>query len=225
MTPWTNENLGHEMPTPRDEFPSFHLQALKEQNGKCKSPVPAGNYPPASRLGTTAATETVYTLTPSPPTVSMVRVQSPLKRPNASSGVPDISREKRFKKTAEALQKCGLWDIAMKTGDLIRRNSELQKEIERFRAEAEVFLKAVVANPENKELKESLTNGAPITLGHRVRITDSCDSDSTTTSTTAGGASSGKVSDKNSSTTSGYASYTEGCTKLSSPLHKPIINC
>ena len=252
MTPWTNDLTAKgTFPPSHREIPCFPLdtQMLREQSlsakGRCRL------QPLASRLGSSAATKTVYTLTASAPCMSvfgqakgqttMKRFQNPVKGSAAATktgytltasapcvsvpsqaqgqtamkrfqnpvkGIQPVAREKRFRKTVEALQKCGLWDIAMTTGNLIKRNSELQTEIEQFRTEAASFLKAVVQNPENKELVESWTSGAPSALGHRVYMTDGSESEATR-STSRYTRSRSKVSDGNSSTTSGYASYTE----------------
>ena len=143
------------------------------------------------------------------------------KRPFSSgSTIPPAERQKRFKRTADALQKCGLWDIAMKTGDLIKRNTQLQRDIQRFKEEAAKFLKSVVANPQNRELMDSLSTGAPITLGHRVRLSSNYKGISVTSPAALVDIGCSKISDVNScnsSTTSGYASVTEGSNKQSSP--------
>lgn len=222
MTPWTNENLTTQesFPSANQEIRCFTLDAqiLRDQDLNSKSIAPSSSKPPASRPGAPAVTETVYSLKYSLPKVSVpgnACGQTATKRHQNQVGeIPHMTREKRFRKTAEALQKCGLWDIAMKTGNLIKRNAELQKEIERFRAEATMFLEAVVQNPENKELMESWTTGVPLTLGNRAFMTDGFESD---TATTAAHSTESKVSDSNSSTSSGYASYTEGGSRQTCP--------
>lgn len=221
MTPWTNDNLTGQQPLPsaNREIRCFPLDAQmpREQDLNPKSLASSSSHPPVFHMGSPAVTEMVYSLTTSLPSMSVPGIacgQTATKRPQTQIGdIPHMTREKRFRKTAEALQKCGLWDIAMKTGNLIKRNSELQKEIERFRAEATVFLKDVVQNPENKELMESWTTSAPLALGNRACVSDGFESTGTTTVCMARS----KVSDGNSSTTSGYASYTEGGSRQTCP--------
>lgn len=58
---------------------------------------------------------------------------------------------KRYKRTQEALQSSGLLDVTMKTAELIKRNRQLQKDIQDFKKETVEFLKSVLRNPENKE--------------------------------------------------------------------------
>ena len=70
------------------------------------------------------------------------------------------NKQLRFRKTADALQKSGLWEVAMKTGSLIRRNKELQKELDKFRADALIFLKSVIKNPHNWKLIKSILSNA-----------------------------------------------------------------
>ncbi|RUS91664.1 hypothetical protein EGW08_000637 [Elysia chlorotica] len=70
------------------------------------------------------------------------------------------NKQLRFRKTADALQKSGLWEVAMKTGNLIRRNKELQKELDKFRADALVFLKSVIKNPHNWRLIKNILSNA-----------------------------------------------------------------
>lgn len=217
MTPWTNDNLTGQQPLPsaNREIRCFPLDA---QMSREQDLIPKSLASNPSHLGSPAVTEMVYSLTTSLPSMSVPGItcgQTATKRPPHQIGdIPHMTREKRFRKTAEALQKCGLWDIAMKTGNLIKRNSELQKEIERFRAEATVFLKDVVQNPENKELMESWTTSTPLTLGNRACVSDGFESNTVTTTVCMARS---KVSDGNSSTTSGYASYTEGGSRQTCP--------
>lgn len=70
------------------------------------------------------------------------------------------NKEHRFRRTAEALQKSGLWEVAMKTGNLIKRNRELQKELEEFRSDALTFLKSVIKNPQNRNFIKNVLNAA-----------------------------------------------------------------
>lgn len=70
------------------------------------------------------------------------------------------NKEHRFKRTADALQKSGLWEVAMKTGNLIKRNQELQRELEQFRSDALAFLKSVIKNPQNRDFIKNVLNNA-----------------------------------------------------------------
>ncbi|GFS08661.1 CLOCK-interacting pacemaker [Elysia marginata] len=81
------------------------------------------------------------------------------------SSVKDVykampNKQLRFRKTADALQKSGLWEVAMKTGNLIKRNKELQKELDKFRADALVFLKSVIKHPHNWKLIKTILSQA-----------------------------------------------------------------
>ncbi|KAL8594387.1 hypothetical protein ACOMHN_032974 [Nucella lapillus] len=218
MTPWTNDNLNTQgsFPSPSQEIPCFPLDAQSVRDPGMNAASHCKTSPTSkSRLQSVAVTETVYSLTSSSANLSIPGGHSSgqsLKRPATTQVTKQTTREKRFRKTAEALQKCGLWDIAMKTGNLIKQNAELQKEIDRFRTEATLFLKAVVQNPENKELMESLSRGVPSTLGHKMRASKGFESECAVTTIVCT-----TNSDCNSSTTSGYASYTEGRSKQTSP--------
>ncbi|XP_005109658.1 uncharacterized protein LOC101850040 isoform X2 [Aplysia californica] len=77
------------------------------------------------------------------------------------TGVKTIpNKEHRFKRTADALHKSGLWEVAMKTGSLIKRNRELQKELDQFKVEALSFLKSVIKNPQNRDFIKNVLNNA-----------------------------------------------------------------
>lgn len=70
------------------------------------------------------------------------------------------NKEHRFKRTADALQKSGLWEVAMKTGNLIKRNQEIQRELEQFRSDALAFLKSVIKNPQDRDTIKNVLNNA-----------------------------------------------------------------
>lgn len=55
----------------------------------------------------------------------------------------------------------GLFDIALKTVKLIRRNQELQMRLAQLQEETKAFIDSVMANPENKSLRNQIhTSGA-----------------------------------------------------------------
>lgn len=54
----------------------------------------------------------------------------------------------------------GLFDIALKTVKLIRRNQELQKRLAQLRDETTAFIESVMSNPENESLRSRLQTTA-----------------------------------------------------------------
>ncbi|GFO17065.1 clock-interacting pacemaker [Plakobranchus ocellatus] len=85
--------------------------------------------------------------------------EEPPKTPHKDSSKELPNKQMRFRRTADALHKSGLWEVAMKTGSLFRRNKELQKELNKFRTDALIFLKSVIKNPYNwKLIKNVLSN-------------------------------------------------------------------
>lgn len=57
----------------------------------------------------------------------------------------------------------GLFDIALKTVKLIRRNQELQMRLAQLQEETKAFIESVMANPENESLRNRIqTGGAAI---------------------------------------------------------------
>ncbi|XP_066989556.1 uncharacterized protein Cipc isoform X2 [Macrobrachium rosenbergii] len=72
------------------------------------------------------------------------------------------SRRKRFLRTAEALRHSGLLDITMKTAQLLRKNQELQKEIENLQKETRSFVLSVLTNPENRPILDSIRSQAQL---------------------------------------------------------------
>lgn len=219
MTPWTNDSLRQAssiFSLPSHEIPCFMLNPnVLEGQERTKSPKASPpQHSPSVNRSSTAVTTTVDSPTLRQP--SLVSRMYASKASLPSLAAQRLSREKRFRKTAEALHKCGLWDIAMKTGTLVKRNSELQKEIDVFRAEAMAFLKSVIRNPENKDLRLSSasTYSLPTTQNWSVKGTDSGDSDMST----VGG---NKISSSCSSTTSGYTTcHTGSSIRQSSPSLK-----
>ncbi|KAK4295337.1 hypothetical protein Pmani_032093 [Petrolisthes manimaculis] len=72
------------------------------------------------------------------------------------------SRRKRFLRTAEALRQSGLLNITMKTADLLRKNQELQREIENLQQETKTFVLSVLSNPENRHILDNIRSGAQL---------------------------------------------------------------
>lgn len=56
----------------------------------------------------------------------------------------------------------GLFDIALKTVKLIRRNQELQMRLAQLQQETNAFIESVMANPENESLRNQMHAGAAI---------------------------------------------------------------
>ncbi|XP_046545070.1 uncharacterized protein LOC124255255 [Haliotis rubra] len=65
-------------------------------------------------------------------------------------------KKKRFARTTEALKKLGLWEIAMRTGEMIIQNRALQQELTELRQESKQLMRNVLKNPENTSLKQAL---------------------------------------------------------------------
>ncbi|XP_055611312.1 uncharacterized protein LOC129757933 isoform X2 [Uranotaenia lowii] len=57
----------------------------------------------------------------------------------------------------------GLFDIALKTVKLIRRNQELQKRLAQLQQETKAFIESVMANPENESLRSHYQTSANVT--------------------------------------------------------------
>lgn len=56
----------------------------------------------------------------------------------------------------------GLFDIALKTVKLIRRNQELQMRLAQLQEETKAFIESVMANPENESLRNQIHAGGAI---------------------------------------------------------------
>lgn len=56
----------------------------------------------------------------------------------------------------------GLFDIALKTVKLIRRNQELQMRLAQLQEETKAFIESVMANPENESLRNHIHTGGAI---------------------------------------------------------------
>lgn len=56
----------------------------------------------------------------------------------------------------------GLFDIALKTVKLIRRNQELQARLAQLQEETKAFIESVMANPENESLRNHIQTGGAI---------------------------------------------------------------
>lgn len=73
-----------------------------------------------------------------------------------------ISRRKRFLRTAEALRQSGLLGVTMKTAELLRKNHDLQREIEDLQRQTKNFVLSVLSNPENRHILENIRSGAQL---------------------------------------------------------------
>lgn len=67
----------------------------------------------------------------------------------------DGLKAKRYNKTAEALKMSGLMDITMKTAELLKKNKELQKEMDKLKRDSKEFLQTVLDNPENHQIRDT----------------------------------------------------------------------
>lgn len=68
---------------------------------------------------------------------------------------PDGLKAKRYNKTAEALKMSGLMDITMKTADLLKKNKQLQTEMDNLKKDSSSFLQSVLENPENHHIRDT----------------------------------------------------------------------
>ena len=74
----------------------------------------------------------------------------------AAAGPPVSETRKRYKRTEQILQEAGMYDIAMQTRELEKKNKELQAEIDQFNRDANTFLQGVLKNPQNKWLRDKM---------------------------------------------------------------------
>ncbi|KAK6181403.1 hypothetical protein SNE40_009258 [Patella caerulea] len=82
--------------------------------------------------------------------VSIDSVSSSDQNSNIKITKPDSSesqnvKQKRFNRTAKALRDSGLLPIAIKTGNLMKKNMFLQKEIQNLKKETALFLQSIQA--------------------------------------------------------------------------------
>lgn len=68
----------------------------------------------------------------------------------------DGLKAKRYNRTAEALKVSGLMDITMKTAELLKKNKQLQNELDMLKKDSREFLQTVLDNPENHHLRDTL---------------------------------------------------------------------
>ncbi|CAL4072275.1 unnamed protein product [Meganyctiphanes norvegica] len=71
-------------------------------------------------------------------------------------------RKQRYLKTASALRESGLLSITMKTAELLRKNQELQRNIESLQNETRNFVTSVLSNKENRPLLTCITSRAQL---------------------------------------------------------------
>lgn len=67
----------------------------------------------------------------------------------------DGLKAKRYNRTAEALKVSGLMDITMKTAELLKKNKQLQSELDVLKKDSREFLQTVLENPENHHLRDT----------------------------------------------------------------------
>ena len=78
---------------------------------------------------------------------------------NAAAAVaagPVSETRKRYKRTEQILREAGMYDIAMQTRELEKKNKELQAEIDQLNRDANTFLQGVLKNPQNKWLRDKM---------------------------------------------------------------------
>lgn len=92
-------------------------------------------------------------------------MECPLAEPQISSSTEPIASttemmslyRQRFAKTPQTCQQRNLFEIAMKTIVLLRRNRLLQQRLQQFQMETRHFVDSVMSNPENAKLRQSLS--------------------------------------------------------------------
>merc|ERR1712018_651365 len=62
------------------------------------------------------------------------------------------SKRERYARTKYILSKTGLLGIADKTKELLKKNKQLQKDLDSLKQETEAFLQCVLGNPQNQGL-------------------------------------------------------------------------
>lgn len=89
-------------------------------------------------------------------------MECPLAEPQISSSTEPIasttemmSLYQRFTKTPQTCQQRNLFEIAMKTIVLLRRNRLLQQRLHQLKMETRHFVDSVMSNPENAKLRQS----------------------------------------------------------------------
>lgn len=102
-------------------------------------------------------------------------MECPLSEPQISSSTEPIasttemmSLYQRFAKTPQTCQQRNLFDIAMKTIILLRRNRLLQQRLQQLQMETRHFVDSVMSNPENAKLRQSSNQIKDKTLDARV---------------------------------------------------------
>ncbi|KAK7016233.1 hypothetical protein SK128_024793 [Halocaridina rubra] len=147
--------------TPRS--PKSPRSQRSEKYGPSPSPSPDRN---CSRFGCTPpASQFTSTDTEDEEVVKRIRLTSPSSislDSSSRSRESYESRRRRFMRTAEALRHSGLLDITMKTAELLRKNHELQKEIENLQKETRKFVLSVLNNPENRPILDSISSHAQL---------------------------------------------------------------
>lgn len=89
-------------------------------------------------------------------------MECPLAEPKISSSTDPIasttemmSLYQRFARTPQTCQQRNLFEIAMKTIVLLRRNRLLQQRLQQLQMETRHFVDSVMSNPENAKLRQS----------------------------------------------------------------------
>lgn len=77
-----------------------------------------------------------------------------VQRRDSTVSEKDYSKSERYARTKYILSKTGLLGIADKTKELLKKNKQLQKDIDSFKQQTETFLQCVLANPQNQRLVE-----------------------------------------------------------------------
>lgn len=89
---------------------------------------------------------------------SSIKSSSSSSASTASSMFDKHQNSKKLLKNSNNNNNGGLIEIALRTVHLIQRNQLLQAKLAQLQAETQAFITSVMANPENRELREQIEN-------------------------------------------------------------------
>ena len=145
--PNTTKDLDHHHQHEKEKEQQSQLD-LQLQTPQCSSTLsPETTYLHTSVQCVSSSTMSLYVTPESPSGTSHSSDVS------ASSG-KSYSKNYRYNQTAAALQKSGLLKTTVRTAELLQKNRVLQMELQKLRRETMVFMRSVLANPENEHLRK-----------------------------------------------------------------------
>ena len=90
------------------------------------------------------------------PTLKRKAPPSSASQDSGKSKGESSQRKRRFERTKDALEQSGLLEITMKTAELIKSNRTLDSDISELKKSSQEFLRSVLNNPQNRQLREFL---------------------------------------------------------------------